>query len=245
MQLIASALALGVFAASPARARPPAHPSPAPASEPASFAWPTPDIIEEAPVSGPMTAEGIPVRLRAVKLKHTLDELAPLYFDAYRKAGFYVPPGNRQFDMFRDPALTAFDPRHFISYTALFQKNPDGTTTVILGEANLGLARRTDVPPGFPMPSLAGKVSRFEMEGVEVLSYDVPLQAPEVETFYRTALGKLGFAPAEQDAAGPSHVFRKGGTEVELNTTKSERGSSVVVFLRHPRDGADTTAQAK
>jgi hypothetical protein len=222
MGLLALAAALSLGAA-------PGGPAPKPATAPAGFAWPTPDLIESADVQGPMTAEGIPLRLRAVRLKHSIDELAPLYVAAYRRAGFYIPPRAHQVDLFRDPALTALDTRHFISYTAIFQENPDKTTTVVLGEANLGLARPPNAPPGLPLFAGAAHLSRATFEGSGVVSYEAPATPKVVRAFYQDKLGKLGFAAG----AGPEDgdVFRKGDVELSLNLAAQAHGKTAVVLI--------------
>lgn len=224
--MLAVAAALVVLGAAPAKAP----------EAPATFAWPTPDLIESVDVQGPMSAEGIPLRLHAVKLKHSLDELAPLYLQAFRKAGFYVPPREHQVDLFRDPSLTALDTRKLVSYTAIFQKNPDGTTTVILGEANLAQARPAAAPPGLPMFAGAAHVSRVHAEGSLVVSYDAPAGPEKVRDFYREALAKLGFAagPPEQ-----GEVFRKGDAELQLSVSKKKGGRAAVVLLLKKVAAAD------
>jgi hypothetical protein len=198
------------------------------APAPAAFAWPTPDLIETVEVQGPISAEGIPLRLHAVKLKHTLDELAPLYLRAFKQAGVYVPPREHQVDLFRDPSLTALDTRRFISYTALFQKNPDGTTTVILGEANLALAKPSKTPPGLPMFRGAAHVSQVHSEGSLVVSYEAAANPEAVRAFYREQLGKLGFASG---APTSGDVFRKGDAELQLSVTPKKNGQAAVVLL--------------
>jgi len=226
--MLAIALAVTLMGVSPKSTRV-AQPNPSPAP----FAWPTPDLIEDADVQGPMRVQGIPIRLRAVKLRHSLDELAPLYLHAYEQAGFYIPPGEHQVDLFRDPSLTALDTRRFISYTAIFQKNPDGSTTVILGEANLSLYRPANVPPGFPMIAGAAHVSSVHFEGSQVLTYDAPAKPDAVRAFYAKALGKLGFAPGT--APLDANVFRKGANELQLELASGDTGrTSVVIVMRQP-----------
>jgi len=219
---LAAALSLGAAPGKPA-------PKPVAAGAQASFAWPTPDLIEAADVQGPMTTEGIPLRLRAVRLKHSLDELAPLYVAAYRRAGFYIPPRAHQVDLFRDPALTALDTRHFISYTAIFQENPDGTTTVVLGEANLGLARPSNAPPGLPLYAGAAHLSRATFEGSGVVSYEAAASPKAVRAFYQDQLGKLGFASSAN--AEDADVFRKGEIELSLHLAAQEHGKTAVVLI--------------
>lgn len=225
---LTAALSLGAAPGSPV-------PKPTTASAPAPFAWPTPDLIESADVQGPMTAEGIPLRLRAVRLKHSLDELAPLYVAAYRRAGFYIPPRAHQVDLFRDPALTALDTRHFISYTAIFQANPDGTTTVVLGEANLGLARPPSAPPGLPLYAGAAHLSRATFEDSGVVSYEAPAPPKAVRAFYQDKLSKLGFTSSS--APEDADVFHHGNTELSVNLAAQAHGkTAVVLILRQTAD---------
>ncbi len=106
------------------------------------FTWDVPKVIEEIEVPGLMRADGIPVKLRSVKSAERPEVILQHLVDRFEAWGFYIPPKRTQW--LREPQLTALDTERLISYTFIIQTNPDGTTTVVLGEANLGLCEEVD-----------------------------------------------------------------------------------------------------
>ncbi|MFY0582596.1 hypothetical protein ACN28S_57385 [Cystobacter fuscus] len=110
--------------------------------EPARFAWPKLQVLEQVESNEIVEAGGVPVALRAVHVKESARELVQRFADAFRNGGLYVPPGKAQPQLASNAAmLTAVDPRRRITYTVILQPQPDGTTTLYLGEANHALAR--------------------------------------------------------------------------------------------------------
>ena len=199
----------------------------APAPTRVPFAWPTPDLIEQVDVPGTLRSGSIPIRLRAVRLRRSVEQLYPLYRDAYRRSGFFSPPPRAQVNLFNNPAITAIDPYRMISYTAIFQANRDGTTTVVLGEANLSIPA-TPATAGVPVPPSARAVLRTSFEGGEVIAYEAG-PADEVRRFYGDVLGRAGYAKVD----GAPLAFEGPNDSVDITVAElSQTQSRVTVVHR-------------
>lgn len=183
-----------------------------PATAPTHFAWPTPNAIEAVDVPGVVWSNGIPMKLHAVRVRHHPQEMVDIYMAAFRKAGFYIPPPKHQIEVTRELMLTAFDPARFISYSVIFQPNPDGTTTLILGEANLNLAKKPQVSFA-PLYPGAAHPMHAHFEGAEVETYDTAAAPDAIEAFYRKTLPRDGFRALKSGA------FQRGGERIRLSVT--------------------------
>src|SRR5688572_771412 len=92
---------------------------------PSKFKFEVPGAIDAADVPGMLQANGLPLKLRAVRSKLSLQELTDHFTAAFEKAGLYLPPPE---DITAPgPHVTGYDPKSHISYTALFQPNADKT----------------------------------------------------------------------------------------------------------------------
>ena len=200
----------------------------------ANFTWEIPKTASVVDVPGSVDANGVPVKLRAVRSKEKPEVIVKHVVERFLSWGFVVPPGQQQPQLMREPMVTALDTRNFISYTAIIQVNPDNTTTVILGEANLGAAK----PPAssdLPVFPGAGKALTAETEGSRTLSYTVPNKtSAEVEAFYRAELGKRGYREVQP------HLFRSATEELQLHMGVTKDGPLAVRLVRRaavPDDG--------
>lgn len=126
----------------PAAQKPPpskdAHPSKD--AQPASrrpFRWDVPGLIAWVDSPGVQISDGVPLSLQMARSKLSVETLLQHFADSFQKAGFFIPPGEEQVRAFQEPQLTALDPEKLIAYTVIFQENPDGTVTLILGTSNL------------------------------------------------------------------------------------------------------------
>jgi hypothetical protein len=191
----------------------------------ADFRWPEVDGIVGVVDVPPVTSQGTPTLLRAVKVKRSTAALMPIFRDAFVKAGLWVP---RPPKLIREPTLTALDPLQRRSYTVVFQPNPDGTTTLILGEANHAVRIAADgaLAPLFPG---AANVFRSAHEGGRLEAYEARATASEVRAFYAEVLPKLGWQPDGDEG------YRRGKDE-ELTLSVVKASSSgltrVSVFSR-------------
>lgn len=176
---------------------PPAPPAPPPAFEmPARYQWDVPGAIERIDVPGEQIAMGIPMKLQAVRSSKSLPDLFVHFERSFLAAKLYVPPAKDIKLPLNEPHITALDPFRKLSYTVIFQKNPDGSVTCIMGEADVG---RRQAKGSHFAPTPAGAVGPFEttLDGMRTLTYSIPRPVSEVETFYRDTLAKQGFTEIE------------------------------------------------
>jgi hypothetical protein len=189
------------------------------------FTWDVPKVVGIVDVPGVMLADGVPVRMRAVRSAEKPEPLLQHMVDRWMEWGLYIAPLEQQPQTLREPMITALDPERLITYTVIIQANPDGTTTLYLGEADMSKppSAVSSVAPVFPG---AQKVMTSELEVVRSVNYTIDAKAAEVEAFYRTELGKMGFKEVKP------RLFRGGGEELELLLNPLEPGKLSVAVLR-------------
>jgi hypothetical protein len=189
------------------------------------FKWDIPDVVADVDVPGVMLATGIPVKMHAVVSKRHYQDVAAYVVKSFEKQGLYIAPPSHQPQVTREPQLTGLDPQRKISYTVILQPNKDGTTTVILGEANLGKVQNPDGPDFAPLYPGAKNVLRTDVEAMKTVIYDVGAPRAEVEAFYQESLKRAGYAPASLGS------FRKGADEIQLQVSTKE--GRTLVWLAH------------
>jgi hypothetical protein len=200
------------------------------------FVWDVPQVVDIIDVPGQMLADGIPVRLKAVRTKEKPEPLLQHMVERWMEWGLYVAPVEQQKQPLQEVMLTALDPERLITYTIILQPNPDGTTTLYLGEANMSKppAVMSSVAPVFPG---AEGVMTSDLEVVRSVNYSVRAKEAEVEAFYRTELGKAGFKEVKP------RRFRSGNEELELILKPLQPGQLSVAVLRRtvaPESGRPT-----
>ncbi len=155
---------------------------------PSKFRFEVPGALDEADVPGMLQANGLPLKLRAVRSKLSLRELTDHFTATFEKAGLYLPPAE---DLTAPgPHVTGYDPKKHISYTALFQPNTDGTVTVILSEVYVHA--RQEPAPFVPVFPGASAPLDTQAEGSKSLQYTTGAPAKDVTAFYRDVMGKTG-----------------------------------------------------
>ena len=197
---------------------------------PPRFKWPALEPLEEIPIAGAIQAEGTPVALRSLTLREPLQPLVQRFATAFEEAGLYLLPGKDQPQLSKMLMLTAVDPNRRLSYTVFFQKNPDGTTNVILSEANFALQQRPEAQELALVPPRAENVLRSRDEDGQVLSFRLRATASEVKGFYAEKLSQDGW----QRIADEDGTFRRGSQTLQLFTEAQDGGvHSVVLLLRN------------
>ena len=202
-----------------------ALPAAAQRAQPA-FAWPQPRLLGVVEVPGTLNALGIPVRVRVLTLEGDPADLWPVYAEAFRRAGLFIPPRPRQVHLPWAPMLTALDVRRRISYSVSLHPNPDGTTTTaVLGEANL--ASRGDAAQPFA-PTFPGAEGLFTslQEGARMMSYRAKATVAEVDAFYADTLSRSGFERGDQPG-----VFTRGDEVLQVRASRGEGAESWVVVV--------------
>jgi hypothetical protein len=181
--------------------------------------------MDDVPVGGTPVAGGRPMKLRAVRSRWAAEPLLRKLSDDFLRAGLFIPPPQDQPQVLPLPYLAAIDGRRMISYSAFFQVNRDGSTTVILGEVNL--EARADVKA--PAPAFPGALDAVssDVEGMRALSFRAKATAAEVLAFYRDVLGRQGYAD------GGGGRFDRGTEHLSVVTMPGDDGLlRVLVMLR-------------
>ena len=193
-----------------------------------TFTWDVPRVLETVDVPDIIRADGIPVKLRSVKSAERPEVILQHLVNTFEAAGFWIPPDSERTQWLREPQLTALDTDRLISYTFFLQSNPDGTTSVLLGEANLGQARREQASFA-PLYTGARDVMQSDMEGARTLSYVVEADPAKVSAFYVEELRGAGFTETEMG------LWRRGEEEFQVGVRSAAPGKVVVVILRRLR----------
>jgi hypothetical protein len=209
---------------------------PAAPIEKVPYSWDIPNAHDSISVPSTLEANGVPVRLSAVKSTWKVADLLPYIADSFFKHGLYVPPVRHQLQLVKEPTVTALDHVRMISYTAIFQSNPDGTTTVIMGEANVGKRRKPSDKHFAPIFPGAGPVVTADVEGARTLNYTAKTQSSEVMKFYKDVLAKEGYSEKEPG------TFQKQAQEIRVIAQPVKDGdvSVAVIGRAAPETGASS-----
>lgn len=215
-------------AAPPPKGTPPPSTPPREAEAP-RFAWPRFQVLEYVESSEIIEVAGIPVALRAVHVKERLADAVQRLADAFYKGGLHVPPGPEQPQLASGAVmLTAVDMSKRLTYTAILQPQPDGTTVLYLGEAN-HLLRREPVAAGdfAPLPPGAQQVLRVGGESSKTMAFHVALSGAEVDTWYARALPPHGWKRVEEEAG----LYTRSGEELRVVQGPGEGNLRAVVLV--------------
>jgi len=191
----------------------------------APFTWDVPEVVGVVDVTGEVIAQGIPVKMSAVRSKARPETILQHLVDRFLVWGLYVPAMAKQPQLLSEPMITAIDTRAFVSYTAILQPNPDGTTTVFLGQADFtrGSSPASTLAPVYPG---AKGLLHSRMEGARTLVYSVVAKAADVEVFYRGALAQAGF-----EEVAPL-VFQSSQDVLQVRHSPAKDGALSVVVVR-------------
>lgn len=187
------------------------------------FVWDLPKVIGVIEMPGEQLAMGTPVKLRAVHSRSSLTEAYEYVMRAFERGGLYVaPPGTLNIPL-SDPVLTGLDGTRLFAYTVIFKANPDGTTTLILGESDLGRRRKTQRFFA-PLPPDALSPLQTQVEGMRTLVFATVERPEQVLDFYRRTLGEAGFEEIEP------RLFRKGQTLLKVRASREDGRTQVTVI---------------
>jgi hypothetical protein len=214
-------------------AAPPAPVAPAPVEEaeappPPMYRWSVPQQLDYVASIGVQVTDGVPMVLEMARSSMPVDLLIQHYVDDFQAAGLFIPPLDVQASPMAEPRLTALDPERLVAYTVIFQPNPDRTTTLYLGTADMKQYR----PPGganlewAPMMPGAEKLMRTELEGMQSAVYAVRASEADVLAFYRQALGAQGYTEAEPG------TFQRGQEELRVFSNPTDDGGRSVGLTR-------------
>lgn len=201
------------------------------AGVPRVFSWDVPAQLEAVPVGQGLEVKGLPLTIYAARSKWDLDALILHYAKRFAAAGFYLPMGRlRPLPGLKLPRVVALDVESKVSYLVYGWPEADGSTTLILGAADLG-ARKPQGTGRFPAFPGATAVTTFRLEFADATSFVAKATEAEVIDFYRSVLGAAGW---KERAPG---VFVQDGRAVRV-LAKPEKalGTLGVVVLEQPDD---------
>ncbi|HZH77680.1 MAG TPA: hypothetical protein VEY88_16765 [Archangium sp.] len=211
---------------------------------PPAFQWVVPGLLSWVDSDGPMVSNGVPVLLQLARSSRPVPELERHFISSFEKAGLFIPREEEQVRMTREPQLTALDPMRMLSYTVILQANPDRTTTVILGTANVGALENVNASQTLgwaPVMPGAEKLLRTEAEGYASAAYQVESTVEKVRAFYQEALPRAGFVPVPKEEG----LYRRGDESLQVRSRPDEQSSgSVMVWLVRRQGGLELDAQA-
>lgn len=195
------------------------------AGAPRTFSWDVPEVVAVVPVGNGLEVGGLPLKIFAVRSRWGLDELIIHYAKRFADAGFYLPMGRmRPLPGLKLPRVVALDVESKVSYLVYGWPEADGTTTLILGAADLG-ARQAKAQGAFPVFPGATKVTTFRLEIAEATSFTVKATEAEVIDFYRSVLPPGGWKEREPG------VFVRGGRVLRVLARPEKSGRLGVVVL--------------
>lgn len=180
-------LAAVLFAASPADAGP------------VPFSWDVPGQLQLVPVGKKLEASGLPMVVYLAKSSWELDRLLLHYAARFAEAGFFIPPKMGRIKGLKLPRVVALDDVQMVSFLVYGWPEPDGTSTLVLGAADLQHRKKGG---GGSLPVFPGARSptTFNVEFATGLSFTVQATQAEVIDFYRSVLPSGGWKEREPGA---------------------------------------------
>jgi hypothetical protein len=204
--------------------------APADGGTPAPFAWDVPGLLDLVPVGQQLERDGLPMEVVLARSSWELDRLLLHYAGRFLDAGCFIPPKMGRLHGLKLPRVVALDPERLVSFLIYGWPEPDGTTTLVLGAANLkGRSARAG---GVRLPVFPGASSPtvFDVEYATALSFVAKATEAEVIDFYREVLPADGWREREPG------VFVKGGRMVRV-LAKRQRGTLSIAVLEQADDG--------
>ena len=195
------------------------------------FRWQLKNVVDEVEMPGLQESNGIPVKLHEVRIKGDLRDVMEDVVDQFTRQGLYLEPVTKQPQLTAETQITALDWSRFISYTVLIKPDKrSGTCSVVLAEANLGLAaamrQRAGALPDFaPVPPQAKNLLRGTANELQSLSFSVPMSEDAVKKWYAEEMKRRGYVEKEGG-------FERGTEEIRMSVRRNE-GELVVLLLRH------------
>lgn len=189
-----------------------------------------PKMVAFTEVGNRMMVDGRPIKVWAVRSRLRLQELLQSYIDRFEDHAYYLPkPREVRIQGLDLPKIVAFDPKEKWSYIVWGWPERDGTTTLIVGAADVA-------PQSFRPPSRGGELPKFpgakspvvsNVEAAQMLAFNTTATETEVLDFYRQVLPSGGFKERE------SGTFVREGRAVRV-MAKPVGGELSVVVIDQP-----------
>lgn len=209
--MISAGLAALLLAASPDAGAPP-------------FSWDVPGQLRLVPVGKQFERDGLPLVVYLARSSWDLDRLLLHYAARFAEAGYFIPPKLGRIRGLKLPRVVAFDDTKFVSFLVYGWPEPDGTTSLVLGAADLA-HRKAGSGTKLPLFPGAKAPVNFELEQSSAVSFSAKATEAEVIDFYRAVLPGGGWQEREPGA------FVKGGRVLRVLAKPQGAGSLGVVLL--------------
>jgi hypothetical protein len=189
----------------------------------APFSWDVPGQLELVPVGKKLEGNGLPMAVFLARSSWELDRLLLHYAGRFAQAGYFIPPKMGRITGLKLPRVVALDDVRMVSFLVYGWPEPDGTTTLVLGAADL--AHRKPAQSGaLPVFPGARSPTTFDVESATALSFTAKATQDEVIDYYRAVLPSGGWKEREPGA------FAKAGRVVRVLAKKQGSELSVVVL---------------
>ncbi len=205
--------------------------SAAPDAGPTPFSWDVPGQVQLVPVGKQLEGGGLPMAVFLAKSTWELDRLLLHYAGRFAEAGYFIPPKMGRITGLKLPRVVALDDVRMVSFLVYGWPEADGTTTLVLGAADLKNRKQAQggVVPVFPG---AKSPTTFNVEFATAVSFTAKATQEEVLDFYRSVLPSGGWKEREPGAfVKDSRVIRVLAKKQKLSTELS------VVVLEQSDDG--------
>lgn len=151
-----------------------------------------PGVVAEVPMHGGQETMGIPVQARALRTTLKPLEAFAWVHKSFKDAQLYIPAEITTPQLHGAPQLTGYDHPSRRSYTAIFLANPDHTTTIIAGTADLRAKPKASTGE-LPIAPGAASLVTSSSESGRAITYQVESQPEVVQAFYEKALEAQGW----------------------------------------------------
>lgn len=190
----------------------------------APFSWDVPGQLELVPVGERLERNGLPMVVYLARSSWELDRLLLHYAARFGEAGYFIPPRMGRIAGLKLPRVVALDDVKMVSFLIYGWPEPDGSTTLVLGAADLAHRKPASVG-GLPVFPAAKAVTSFNVEAATALSFVATASEAEVIDFYRAVLPSGGWKEREPG------VFAREGRAVRVLAKKQTKGELSVVVL--------------
>lgn len=188
----------------------------------APFSWDVPGLLTLVPVGTRLEHNGLPLAVYAARSKWKLNDLLEHYAKRFAASGFYLPSNVALRGLTRQ-RVVALDDVKMVSFLVYGWPERDGTTTLMLGAADLG-HRKPVVGSALPAFPGAKHLANFNLEQGLALSFTAQATEAEVMDFYRSVLPSGGWREREPG------VFVREARAVKVLAKKDREGLAVVVL---------------
>jgi hypothetical protein len=204
----------------------------------APFSWDVPGQLQLVPVGKQLEAGGLPMVIYLAKSSWELDRLLLHYAGRFAEAGYFIPPKMGRITGLKLPRVVALDDVKMVSFLVYGWPEPDGTTTLVLGAADLQHRKplKAGTLPVFPG---AKSPTRFDVELATALSFTAKATQEEVIDFYRTVLPAGGWVERE-----PGSFVKDGRVVRVLAKPPKQPGAELSVVVLEQSDEAPLSGTA-